>query len=47
MGGLVCRKEENMNFADANANALIAFGIFLIVFLLAYIAFERPKKVGR
>jgi len=34
-----------MNFVDANANALIAFALFMIVFLLMYIAFGRePKK---
>jgi len=32
-------------FAEINASALIAFALFMIVFLLMYIAFGRePKK---
>lgn len=33
-----------MNFVDANVNALIAFALFLIVFLMMYIAFGRDTK---
>jgi len=33
-----------MNFVDANANALIAFALFMVVFLLMYIAFGRSTK---
>lgn len=36
-----------MNFVDANANALIAFALMLIAFLLAYLAFGREKRYGR
>lgn len=31
-------------FAEINTNVLIAFALFVIVFLLLYIAFGREKK---
>jgi len=35
------------NFAEINLNILIAFALFVIVFLLLYIAFGRSKKQNR
>ncbi len=41
---LVGRKEQKMNFVDANANALIAFALMVIAFALSYLAFGRENK---
>lgn len=36
-----------IDFTTANANAVIIFGILLIVFLLTYIAFGPSRKQNR
>jgi len=36
-----------MTFAEVNTNVLIAFALFLIVFLLLYIAFGKSEKHNR